>query len=185
MTNDPAEQSPQFAVGARLQAVRQAHGLSQRELARRANMTNGSLSLIEQGKVSPSLGSLEKILQAIPLSLPEFFAEAAKMPVVCSTANWTLIHEGSARMRVMPLQNGGDWVECELSAQCCEASGTILGNKRGFTAGMVLEGQMELRLDGVCHALSPGDGFQIAGHRNRQFANPNDVSCRFIVFMQN
>jgi DNA-binding XRE family transcriptional regulator len=34
-------------VGARLRSVRQMHGLSQRELARRAGVTNGLISLIE------------------------------------------------------------------------------------------------------------------------------------------
>ena len=52
-----------FDVGRRLQSIRQSIGLSQRELARRANITNGSLSMIEQGKVSPSISSLEKILK--------------------------------------------------------------------------------------------------------------------------
>ena len=40
-------------VGARLKHVREVHGLSQRELARRAGVTNGLISLIEQNRVSP------------------------------------------------------------------------------------------------------------------------------------
>jgi len=35
-------------VGARLRGIRTAFGLSQRELARRAGVTNGLISLIEQ-----------------------------------------------------------------------------------------------------------------------------------------
>ena len=40
-------------VAVRLKAVRQMHGLSQRELAKRAGVTNGMISLIEQGRVVP------------------------------------------------------------------------------------------------------------------------------------
>ena len=47
-------------VGARLKHVREVHGLSQRELARRAGVTNGLISLIEQNRVSPSVGSLTR-----------------------------------------------------------------------------------------------------------------------------
>ncbi len=60
-------------VGAHLKAVRQMHGLSQRELAKRAGVTNGTISLIEQNRVSPSVSSLRKVLAGIPMSLGEFF----------------------------------------------------------------------------------------------------------------
>src|ERR1700756_3010082 len=61
-------------IGAHLKAVRQLHGLSQRELAKRAGVTNGMISLIEQNRVSPSVSSLKKVLDGIPMALAEFFA---------------------------------------------------------------------------------------------------------------
>ena len=60
-------------VGARLRSVRTSFGLSQRELARRAGVTNGLISLIEQNRVSPSVSSLKKVLDGVPMSLAEFF----------------------------------------------------------------------------------------------------------------
>ena len=60
-------------VGARLRSVRTSLGLSQRELARRAGVTNGLISLIEQNRVSPSVSSLKKVLDGVPMSLAEFF----------------------------------------------------------------------------------------------------------------
>ena len=49
-------------VGARLRLVRMRHGLSQRELARRAGVTNATVSLIESNKVNPSVGALKRVL---------------------------------------------------------------------------------------------------------------------------
>lgn len=60
-------------VGARLRAVRTMYGISQRELAKRAGVTNGLISLIEQNPVSPSVHSLTRVLDGIPTSLAEFF----------------------------------------------------------------------------------------------------------------
>src|SRR4030095_2643160 len=60
-------------VGAHLRAVRTMYGMSQRELAKRAGVTNGLISLIEQNRVSPSVSSLKKVLDGIPMSLAEFF----------------------------------------------------------------------------------------------------------------
>src|ERR1700760_1733899 len=58
-------------VGARLRSVRTSFGLSQRELARRAGVTNGLISLIEQNRVSPSVSSLKKVLDGVPMSLAQ------------------------------------------------------------------------------------------------------------------
>src|ERR1700677_4763736 len=42
-------------LGARLRALRMRGGLSQRELARRAHVSTATLSIIEDGRASPSL----------------------------------------------------------------------------------------------------------------------------------
>src|SRR5690606_6288151 len=63
----------QMDIGARLQLVRKSKDLSQRELAKRVGVTNSTISLIEQNKVSPSVSSLKKVLDGIPISLADFF----------------------------------------------------------------------------------------------------------------
>ena len=61
-------------IGSRLQRVRKSgKDLSQRELAKRVGVTNSTISLIEQNKVSPSVSSLKKVLDGIPISLADFF----------------------------------------------------------------------------------------------------------------
>ena len=49
-------------VGARLKTIRKLKGLSQRELAKRAGVTNSTISMIEKNSVSPSVSSLKKVL---------------------------------------------------------------------------------------------------------------------------
>src|SRR5262247_1820035 len=66
--------SEPFNVGARLRALREQHGFSQRELAKRAGLSNAIISLIEQNRSSPSVGSLKKVLDGLPISLADFFA---------------------------------------------------------------------------------------------------------------
>ena len=61
-------------IGASLKAVRKMRGLSQRELAKRAGVTNSTISMIEKNSVSPSISSLKKVLTGIPMSLVEFFS---------------------------------------------------------------------------------------------------------------
>lgn len=56
-------------LGERITKWRVLWGLSQRELARRADITNGALSQIEQGNTSPQVATLEKIARALSVSL--------------------------------------------------------------------------------------------------------------------
>ena len=64
-----------FDVGARLRQLREAAGLSQRQLARQAGVTNGTISLIEQNRTSPSVSSLRKVLSGLPMTLQDFFSQ--------------------------------------------------------------------------------------------------------------
>lgn len=68
-----ASRAVDLATGKRLKALREICGLSQRELAKRAAMTNSNVSMIEQGSVSPSIQSLERLLNVFPISLADFF----------------------------------------------------------------------------------------------------------------
>ncbi len=61
-------------IGNRLRHLRSMHKLSQRELARRAGVTNSTISLIESNSANPSVGALKRILDGIPIGLAEFFA---------------------------------------------------------------------------------------------------------------
>ena len=61
-------------IGHKLKTIRKQRGLSQRELAARAGLTNGTISLIEMNRTSPSVASLKSLLDAIPISMAEFFS---------------------------------------------------------------------------------------------------------------
>ena len=62
-----------FDIGVHLRTIREMYGFSQRALAKRADVTNGIISMIEQNRNSPSVATLKKILGAFPLSLADFF----------------------------------------------------------------------------------------------------------------
>ena len=62
-------------TGHRLRAIRQRNRLSQRELARRSGVANASISLIESGKLNPTVSMLKKVLDGVPVSLGEFFSD--------------------------------------------------------------------------------------------------------------
>lgn len=59
--------------GDTLKKVREAKGLSQKELAGLLDMPQPQYSRIESGKTDPSFTTLERIVQALKISLSDFF----------------------------------------------------------------------------------------------------------------
>lgn len=71
-------------IGNKIKALRLASELTQEELANRARLTKGFISQLENEKfqTSISLDSLADILDALGVSLSEFFNDAEGTPVV-------------------------------------------------------------------------------------------------------
>lgn len=62
-------------MGYKVKRARQQRGLTQAELAERAQVSTGLIGQIESGKVEPSLKTLEKIAEAFSLSPCYFISE--------------------------------------------------------------------------------------------------------------
>ena len=58
-----------FSISKRLRQLRADRGLSLEQLAKRAGLTKGFLSLIERGVKAPSISSLLRLSQAYDLSI--------------------------------------------------------------------------------------------------------------------
>lgn len=81
--------------GIRLCQLREERGVSLRELGRRTGLSASSLSAIEKGRSSPTLATLQRILQALGTSIGEFFATPAVSEVVpvFHAAEMSTIHD--------------------------------------------------------------------------------------------
>jgi len=60
-------------VGQKLHAMRKARKLSIRALAAQSNLSVNTLSLIENGKTSPSVSTLSQLAQSLDVSITSFF----------------------------------------------------------------------------------------------------------------
>ncbi|UZJ45486.1 helix-turn-helix domain-containing protein [Marinimicrobium sp. C6131] len=160
------ERDPQaIALGQRLRHVRELNGLSQRELARRAGVTNSNISLIEQGQISPSVGSLEKLLNAIPLSLAQFFALDTQAPIGRVLRSSQIIRTeqsdvGLLSERFPQWEPHPQWLE-RLEFAPGADSGAEPKCLSSARSGWLLSGSLELTLGVRCYTLSEGDGFQL------------------------
>src|ERR1700759_185923 len=66
-----AEADPSNAVGLRIRALREAMGLSLRDLAQRSGVSSPMLSQVERGETSPALASAPKIAAGLGRTLTQ------------------------------------------------------------------------------------------------------------------
>lgn len=164
-------------VGRRLKELRVAHGLSQRALAKRAGVSNATVSMIEANRVSPSVAALKQILTGFPIGLSDFFSreEATAEKVVWRAAELTEIGGGPVSYR----QVGGDLAGRSLQMlheryERGAVSGRAPFSHQGEEAGLVIRGLLELELDGLRYELRPGDAYFFDSRRPHAFRNVGD-----------
>lgn len=170
-------------LGARLRSVRTAFGLSQRELARRAGVTNGLISLIEQNRVSPSVSSLKKVLDGVPLSLSEFFTMDVEATPQVFFGSTELVEIGTPEvsLRLLAARRSGRQLTI---LQERYAPGAMTGEEmishRGEEGGIVLKGSIELTVGATTRVLGEGEGYYFSSSIPHRFRNPGNEACEII-----
>jgi transcriptional regulator with XRE-family HTH domain len=170
-------------VGARLRSIRQLHGLSQRELARRAGVTNGLISLVEMNRVSPSVGSLKKLLDGIPMSLADFFTAdfSRQVPPFYGIDELLEIGNETVSLRLVAAQRPGRQMTVlhERYAPGAATGEEMLAH-RGEEAGVVIRGRIEVTVGGNTRVLGPGEAYYFASNLPHRFHNPGRETCELV-----
>jgi transcriptional regulator with XRE-family HTH domain len=172
-------------VGVRLQSIRKLKGLSQRELAKRAGVTNSTISMIEKNSVSPSISSLKKVLAGIPMSLVEFFSldmeQENSTQVVYKADELIDISDGAVTMKLV-----GKAYPSRAIAFLSETyppgadTGEEMLTHDGEETGMLVEGRLELIVGGEAYILETGDSYYFESSKPHRFRNPFDAPAKLI-----
>jgi transcriptional regulator with XRE-family HTH domain len=167
-------QASDLAVGARLKVVREKAGLSQRELAMRAGVTNATISLIEQEAHAPSLASLHRILAAIPISMADFFALPTSQQNVLfySARDLAVVTRGAADLRVLGSERRDKSLQLFIERYRPGAgTGDEPISHPGETAAIVIQGVIEVEVAGDVQAVESGGGYQLFGSQPYRLRN--------------
>lgn len=167
-------------TGRRLRRAREENGLSQRALARAASVSNATVSLIESGRTDPSLGMLKRILEALEMSLADFFA--LDMPheeqVFFRAGELSEISRGAISYR----QLGGDLSNRRLQILYeryrpgADTGGSPLAHE-AEEGGVIVSGRLEVTVDGRTEVLEPGDAYLFDSRLPHRFRNPGTEDC--------
>lgn len=177
--------SPQV-IGEHIRRLRSDHGLSVRAFAAQTGFSPSFISQIENGQVSPSMGSMQKIAETLGVSLGEFFAAA-------ETGEEQLIVRADDRRRM-----DSTWTDAHI-----EALGSMARNRRlepvlvvfgpggksgkhphapsGEEFAFIVKGKVTLTLADEENEMTAGDAVSLPAHAPRLWENRTHQVAEILI----
>jgi transcriptional regulator with XRE-family HTH domain len=177
-----------LAVGRRIRHLRKARGRSLKEVALRAGLSEGFLSQIERGISSASIRALARIADALDSGIAELFplqeGAANDGPVRVARMDErkriAMPRTGMSKELLTPFQMSP---RLDIYIITIEPGGST-GDKpyvhQGEEAGFVLEGGIEVIVDGQKVILGVGDSFRFTSTSPHQYRNAGTTRARAV-----
>ncbi|KHJ54475.1 transcriptional regulator [Aureimonas altamirensis] len=165
-------------LGTRLRHTRQMRGMTLKAVAAAAQCSESLLSKVENGKASPSLPMLHRLVEVLGTNIGRMFEEAdGEEGIVYRAGARPLITldplrqgRGIALERIIPYAPG-HLLQCNIHhlAPFGESAGPI--SHSGEEVGYVITGEVELMVDDLAFRLAPGDSFAFQSERPHHYRN--------------
>ena len=184
-----ASPEPPLQIGPRIRALREAMGLSLRDLAERSTVSAPMLSQVERGETSPTLATAQRIAQGLELSLSQLLRldESDGVTVVRKDQR----QPGGARQRghayeVLTPPLPGQRAEVSQHTLQPDAATGGPGDPPMHEPGsretaVVTDGTLRLVCDGVAYDLGTGDSVTFDADLAHHFENPGDTEAGFLA----
>ncbi len=167
-------------IGHKIKQLRIQKGLTLEELASRSELTKGFLSQTERNLTSPSIATLNDIVEALGSSLSEFFREEKEEKMVFQkkdffvderenyTVNWIVPNTQKNAMEpvLLELPEGGTSFEVEPHS--------------GEEFGFVLEGCVKLILGEESYTVRKGETFYLTGKYFHYLTNEKKTTAKVL-----
>ena len=168
------------AVGKKLRLRRVERGLTLQAVAKRTGVSAAMLSLVERGKASPSVGTLVAINSLLNLHIPELLGTA--------TGNQDLVTPVAKQAVIKPLRGVIQRVIADDEARGLQltlnqysrgsANSAEPITHTGFEYGLLLDGELEVTVDGETHRLRPGDLISYWSSKPHRIVNRGPKTAR-------
>ena len=169
-------------IGEKIKDLRNRNGLTQQELADRAELTKGYISQLERGQVAPSVVTLLDLIECLGTTPSEFFRETEEEHVVYSEED-VLPRRSMKRETVssgsFPMHSRIRW---NLFLWCCSRKEALAEDKphEGEEFGYVISGHIQLRLGDNVYMVKAGESFYFSANKKHSIANTGAIRAKLI-----
>ncbi len=164
-------------MGERIRALRKEKGMTLAQLAGLCKCSSSLLSQIETGIVNPSLSTMKAIGDALGVSLTKIFREAphgeeASSCLMKYEERKVLTTGGGVQFQLLS-RNLNVRFEFILNQWPPGTStGKELYTHEGEECGLLLEGELEVEVNGEVHHMKPGDTITLLSSAPHRISNP-------------
>jgi transcriptional regulator with XRE-family HTH domain len=175
------------AVGPRIRALREAMGLSLRDLAERCGVSAPMLSQVERAETSPTLAVAEKIAAGLELTLSQLLRlDEAEHVVVSRAAARRRNERDGHRFEELTPPLPGQRADVSLHTLKPDAATGGRGDPPMHEPGsretaVVLTGALVLVVDGARYELHSGDAVTFDADLPHHFENEGEEQSRFLA----
>lgn len=182
--NDPS--NGDINVGQRLRVIRAERGLSIKALAEISHLNVNTLSLIENGRTSPSVSTLQQLSQGLQIPITSFFETDHGQKKVVLQKSGARPHAAFAHGTMEDLAAGMSRFGAEplivtLAAHADSGKTPIVHTGREFV--YCLEGKFAYTVDGETYLLEPGDSLLFEAYLPHYWKNPNSSPSRALLVL--
>lgn len=181
-----AEETQESSVGQRVRQLRIENNWSIRALAEASGLSANTLSLIENGKISPSVSTLHCAAQALGVSITAFFESAAPQQQVVFTAGATRsgqpFHHGVCEDLAVGFTGNG-LHPCLVTLTPHHGSGPDSIVHTGFEFVYCLAGAITYTVDGQRYLLQPGDSLLFESHLPHRWQNEGNAPAQMLLVL--
>lgn len=167
-------------IGKKLKRLRIKRQLTLEELANRSELSKGFLSQLENNNCSPSISTLEDLLEVLGSSLQEFFAEKSEEAIVFSEKDYYENQQEDYKIEYLvpnAQKNVMEPIRIEIFPGGCSQEVTP---HDGEDFGFVLKGNADLIYGGEKYRLKKGDTFYVRCNENYHIENRSKSPCQMI-----
>lgn len=170
------------SLGNKLRALRKLQGLSLKQLAERVGCTASYLSMVENGRLDPSVSRLKKIVDALGKTIVDLFGESDHGDIVVRKEKRARVAFPGSKLRIeiLVLQDPDKKMDARLAVIGPRGGSEGDYAHPGEEFGLVLKGTMELTVDGTSYQLREGDCFYFHSSRNHRFRNNSDQETQVV-----
>jgi transcriptional regulator with XRE-family HTH domain len=175
------------ATGPRVRALREAMGLSLRNLAERSAVSAPMLSQVERGETSPTLSVAAKIATGLELTLSQLLRlDESTHAVVTRKGRRRRYSNGGHKYEELTPPLPGQRADVSLHTLESEATTGGPGDPPIHEPGsretaVVLDGELTLVIDGADHELGTGDSVTFDADLPHHFENHGTQETRFLA----
>ncbi len=160
-------------IGENIKRLRLSRGFTQEELAERADLTKGFISLLERDKTSPSIATLEQLLDVLGVSLKQFFSEEKTSKVVFTKKDRVPLYDEPEGVKTQLLIAGVEDKKVDPRLVVLKSNGSTFPEDyhEGEEFGFVIDGNVELWLDETRYKVKSGECFYYKADHRHQIRN--------------